>query len=64
MSTETEKIVNTPELRADAPKTLMASNTWRDIVHSGADCAQIEGFALEQLIDLQRDRKRNAGEGR
>lgn len=61
---ETEKIVKTPELRAHAPKTLMASNAWREIVQSGANYAQIEGFALEYLIDLQRDRAHYAGEGR
>lgn len=38
-----EKIVKTPEPRADA---------------------QIEGFALEHLIDMQRDRTRFAGEVR
>lgn len=41
-----------------------AGNGWRDIVQSGADSAQSEGFALEHLIDLQRDRAPEAGEGR
>ena len=59
-----EKIVKTTEPGAAAQTPATANNTWRDIVHCGADCAQIEGFALEHLIDLQRDRSRSAGEGR
>lgn len=59
-----ENIVKTPEPKAAAQTPPTATNSWRDIVHSGADCAQIEGFALEYLIDLQRDRARYAGEGR
>ena len=64
MSTKMEKIVKTAEPAAASQPPATATNTWRDIVHSGADCAQIEGFALEHLIDLQRDRTRFAGEGR
>mgnify|MGYP003632458932 FL=1 len=59
-----EKFVKTPEPRADAQKRATTDNSWRDIVQSGADCAQIEGFALEHLIDMQRDRTRFAGEVR
>lgn len=58
-----EKIVKTPEPRAAAQTPPKATNSWRDIVHSGANCVQIESFALEHLIDLQRDRSRFAGEG-
>lgn len=54
----------TAEPRANAPKPATPSTAWREIVQSGADGAQIEGFALEYLIDLQRDRMRSAGEGR
>jgi hypothetical protein len=54
----------TPVSRATSQKPETASSTWREIVQSGADSAQIEGFALEHLIDLQRNRMRPAGEGR
>ncbi|WP_139196263.1 hypothetical protein [Salinihabitans flavidus] len=29
---------------------------WRELISSGADAMAVEGFALEHLIDLQRDR--------
>ncbi|MFW2544823.1 hypothetical protein ACN2XU_19485 [Primorskyibacter sp. 2E107] len=56
--------MKTTEPRADAQTPAMARNTWREIVQAGADCAQVDGFALEYLIDLQRDRARFAGECR
>ncbi|KQI72955.1 hypothetical protein AN191_03325 [Loktanella sp. 5RATIMAR09] len=59
-----DEIVMTPVSRANSQKPETASATWREIVQSGADSAQIEGFALEYLIDLQRNRMRPAGEGR
>lgn len=59
-----DEIVMTPAAQANNQKPDTASTTWREIVQSGADCAQIEGFALEHLIDLQRNRMRTAGEGR
>ncbi|KQB97672.1 hypothetical protein AL073_01625 [Loktanella sp. 1ANDIMAR09] len=61
---EKDEIVMTPVSRATSQKPETASYTWREIVQSGADSAQIEGFALEHLIDLQRDRMRPTGEGR
>ena len=61
---ERYQIVKTTEPRADTQKPAIHANAWREIVQSGAECAQIEGFALEHLIDLQRDRMRIAGDGR
>lgn len=57
-----ETIVKTPEPRAN-PR-MPAFESWREIVQSGGDVAQIEAFALEHLIDLHRARARSAGEGR
>lgn len=37
---------------------------WREIIQSGGDFAHLEGFALEQLIDLQRDQRNWTGGGR
>lgn len=54
----------TPEPKEQSPRPASASDIWRDIVQSGADSAQIEGFALEQLMDLKCDRARPSGEGR
>jgi hypothetical protein len=57
-----DKTVTTPE-----PQTGMhprQSNSWREILQSGADSDRIEGVALEYLIDLQRDRMRSTGEDR
>ncbi|MWB79074.1 hypothetical protein GLS40_13625 [Pseudooceanicola sp. 216_PA32_1] len=56
--------MTTTEPPADAPRPAKASNTWREIVQSGAVCARIEGVSLEFLIDFQRDRLCIAGEGR
>lgn len=59
-----EQDVTTPEPKATPQTPAAASSSWRDIVQSGADCAHIEGFALEYLIDFQRQRDGAAGEGR
>lgn len=56
--------MTTAEPRASTRTPATASTTWRELVQTGADAAQIEGLALEYLIDLQRDRRREAGEGR
>ncbi|MGR3273440.1 hypothetical protein [Thalassococcus profundi] len=53
----------TPEAQTQTRAPAMASNTWRELLVSG-EPAHIDGFALEHLIDLQRDRLRSAGEGR
>lgn len=58
-----EQNVMTPEAQAQTRAPAMASNTWRELLVSG-EPAHIDGFALEHLIDLQRDRLRSAGEGR
>lgn len=59
-----EHIVTTPEPSPPSAPAASATTSWRDIVQSGADHVQIEGFALEHLIDLQRDRERKSGAGR
>jgi len=59
-----EHIVMTPEPKAAPDTRLPTGSSWREIVMSGADSGQIEGFALEHLIDLQRDPKNVSGRGR
>jgi len=59
-----EKFMTTPEQKTPSKAPTLNGTTWRDIVQSGADTLQIEGFALEHLIDMQRDRTRQFGEGR
>lgn len=54
----------TPEPRKRNERLGLVSNTWRDLVQNGADSEQIDGFALEYLIDLQRNQSRASGEGR
>lgn len=61
---EKEQIMTTPEHHAPTERTAPARNSWREIVQTGADIAQIEGFALEHLIDLQRERAHPSGERR
>jgi hypothetical protein len=56
--------VKTPEPESRPATPPVNGHSWRDIVQSGADFAQIDGFVLEHLIDLQRDRARQPGEGR
>ena len=56
-----ESIVKTPEPSAQSRTPKPPANIWRDIVLSGADCAQIEEVALEHLIDLQRHRESHTG---
>jgi len=62
MSKKMETIVKTtePKIADQNPET--TPTNWRDIVYSGADFVQIEGFVLEHLIDLQRNHSRFAGE--
>lgn len=64
MFTKKETDVTTPERETTLGARASAGISWRDIVQSGGDCAQIEGLALEQLIDHQRERARSHGEGR
>lgn len=59
-----EQDVTTPDPRPPQQTPASVCNSWREILHSGADCAQIEGFTLEYLIDFQRQRGGAAGEGR
>jgi hypothetical protein len=40
-----------------------AALSWREILQHGAEFAQIDGFPLERLIDLQRGRTARLGEG-
>ena len=56
--------MTTPEQKTPSKAPTLNGTTWRDIVQSGADTLQIEGFVLEHLIDMQRDRTRQFGEGR
>ncbi|WP_172975795.1 MULTISPECIES: hypothetical protein [unclassified Roseivivax] len=56
--------MKTTEPRANAVTPARTSNTWREIVQSGSEASDIDGFALEYLIDFQRDRARVAGEAR
>ena len=50
--------MTTPEPGTEKPAPVKQTTSWRDIVQTGADFDQIEGFALEHLIDFQRDRAR------
>ena len=54
----------TPAPKEQSRRPESASDIWRDIVQSGADSAQIEGFTLEQLMDFKCDRASPSGEGR
>jgi len=56
--------VKTPERNTQIGRHATARNSWREIMQSGADSGQLDGLALEHLIDLQRDRTSISGEGR
>jgi hypothetical protein len=57
-------IVKTPERNTQIGRLATARNSWREIMQSGADSGQLDGVALEHLIDLQRERASTSGEGR
>lgn len=59
-----EQIVMAPDSKSLPEKFPLTGNSWRETVLSGPDSGQIEGFVLEHLIDLQRDRTKASGEGR
>jgi hypothetical protein len=59
-----EQTVTTPAAENQPRTTTACDNGWRDILQSGAESAPIEGFSLEQLIDLQRDLMRRTGQDR
>lgn len=52
--------MTTPEPQSEPQAAPPIGIGWRDIAFSSVESAHIEGFALEQLIDLQRDRNRQA----
>ncbi len=56
--------VTTPEPKATRRAQPATAMGWREIIPSNAEFAQAEGFALEQLIDWQRDCRTRPGEGR
>lgn len=51
-----------PKLRQMAPDAVGLS--WREIVQTGADFSQADGFDLERLIDRQREHAARSGESR
>lgn len=59
-----EQTVTRPELIKQDQRHAPVSGSWREAVQCAADGTQIEGSALEYLIDFQRDRARSVGEGR
>ncbi|MFA8384640.1 MAG: hypothetical protein ACEPO2_03400 [Pelagibaca sp.] len=54
----------TPEPKTPTGPTQQSALGWRDLIQSNSDTGTIEGFALEQLIDMQRDRSLKSGESR
>ena len=54
----------TPEPKAPHIRQCAYGLSWREILQSSADSAQTDGFALERLIDWQRDPVFRRGEGR
>ncbi|MEX1234819.1 MAG: hypothetical protein WEB56_07530 [Roseovarius sp.] len=56
--------MTTPEPKATRRAQPATAMGWREIIPSNAECAQAEGFALEQLIDWQRDCRTRPREGR
>jgi hypothetical protein len=56
--------VKTPERNTQNGRHATARNSWREVMQSGADSWQLDGVALEHLIDLQRERASTSGEGR
>ncbi len=51
-----------PKYRRTGPDPVGLS--WRELIHSGADLSQTDGFDLERLMDRQRERASREGEGR
>jgi hypothetical protein len=51
-----------PKHRHTVPDAVGLS--WREIVQTGVDLAQADGFDLERLIDRQRENAARSGEGR
>lgn len=56
--------MTTPEPRTPRDLSPSCANGWREIIQSNADHTCTEGFALEQLIDLQRAQSPRGGEAR
>lgn len=54
----------TPEPKRPNARTEDSALRWRDLIQSSSDQGSIEGFALEQIIDMQRDRTRQSGDAR
>lgn len=51
-----------PNHRQTGPEAVGLS--WREILQTGADIAQADGFNLERLIDRQPENATRSGEGR
>ncbi len=56
--------MTTPEPKTPTGQVQQSALGWRDLIQSNSDHGTIEGFALEQLIDMQRDRSLRSGEAR
>lgn len=49
--------MTTREPKSQGTNSRESALGWRDLIQSNSDLGSIEGFALEQLIDMQRDRQ-------
>ena len=57
-----ESPMTTPVPKLNQRPTPPSSLGWRDLIQSNSEHSAIEGFALEQIIDMQRDHVRHSGE--
>lgn len=56
--------MTTPEPASLPDARAFPAQQWREFMQSGADYAPTDGFALEQLIDLQRAQSRKMRDAR